>query len=193
MDSFIGEPLVVSALMLCPQMGKVMVIRSRLGDTLLLMGRSRLGDTLLLMGRTRLGDTLLLMGRTRLGDTLLLMGRGRVSEIRCYLWRVVASRRYAATYGAVASRRYAATYWLIASLRDYDESNETVRATSVRLAPPLCSTFDFLCSTFLYLPRWDDRGRSVRINTPAETSLSVSTDRLNPTADRVPAPNTFRR
>jgi hypothetical protein len=169
MDSFIGEPLVVSALMLCPQMGKVMVIRSRLGDT------------------------------------LLLMGRGRVSEIRCYLWRVVASRRYAATYGAVASRRYAATYgavasrryaatyWLIASLRDYDESNETVRATSVRLAPPLCSTFDFLCSTFLYLPRWDDRGRSVRINTPAETSLSVSTDRLNPTADRVPAPNTFRR
>jgi hypothetical protein len=80
MDSFIGEPLVVSALMLCPQMGKVMVIRSRLGDTLLLMGR------------TRLGDTLLLMGRSRLGDTLLLMARGRVSEIRCYLLvdRVVA-------------------------------------------------------------------------------------------------------
>ena len=51
MDSFIGEPLVVSALMLCPQMGKVMVIRSRLGDTLLLMGRTRLGDTLLLIGR----------------------------------------------------------------------------------------------------------------------------------------------
>ena len=56
-----GEPLVVSALMLCPQMGKVMVLWSRLGDTLLLMAWSRLGDTLLLMVWSRLGDTLLLM------------------------------------------------------------------------------------------------------------------------------------
>ena len=62
MDSFIGEPLVVSALMLCPQMGKVMVIRSRLGDTLLLMGRGRVSEI-----------------------RCYLWG-GRVSEIRCYLW-----------------------------------------------------------------------------------------------------------
>jgi hypothetical protein len=72
-----GEPLVVSALMLCPQMGKVMVLWSRLGDTLLLMGWTRLGDTLLLMAWSRLGDTLLLMGWSRLGDTLLLMAWSR--------------------------------------------------------------------------------------------------------------------
>ena len=111
---------------------------------------------------------------SRLGDTLLLMG-GRVSEIPCYLL-VVASRRYAATYGVVASRRYAATYGAVASLRDYDESNKAVRATSVRLATPLCSTFDFLRST-LSLSRWDNRGRSGRILAPAEASLSHSTGR----------------
>ena len=117
MDSFIGEPLVVSALMLCPQMGKVMVIRSRLGDTLLLMGRGRVSEIRCYLWRVvasrRYAATYGAVASRRYAATYGADASRRYAAT----YGADASRRYAATYGADASRRYAATYGAVASRR----------------------------------------------------------------------------